>query len=105
MDLCLHGHPITGTTDIDWNALCEELLGVRLTETDICGASLRVHFIITHFSHLPPEVLDEVTLQCHDRAYFLWLVGDSLFSDKKETYLQLEILPMLRDFDETTQYS
>ena len=41
----MHGPPITGTMDIDWHALCEELLGVRLTETDIRGASIRVRFI------------------------------------------------------------
>ena len=60
--LRVHGHPVTGSIDINWHALCEELLGVRLTKTDIRGASLRVRFITTHFSHLPPEVLDEVTL-------------------------------------------
>ena len=91
--LCVHGHPVTGSTDIDWHALCEELLGVQLTETDIRGASLRVHFISTHFSHLPLGVVDEVTLQRHARAYFLLLVGGSLFLDKKGTYLQLVILP------------
>ncbi|RVW93468.1 Serine/threonine-protein phosphatase 7 long form-like [Vitis vinifera] len=59
--LHVHGHPVTGSTDIDWHALCEELLGVRLSETDIRGASFRVRFITTHFSHLPPGVLDEIT--------------------------------------------
>ncbi|RVW84952.1 Serine/threonine-protein phosphatase 7 long form-like [Vitis vinifera] len=79
--LRVHGHPVTGSIDIDWHALCEELLGIRPTETDIHGASLRVCFITTHFSHLPPGVVDE------------------------GTYLQLAILPMLRDFGETAQYS
>ena len=60
--LHVHGHPVTGSIDIDWHALCEKLLGVRPTETDIRGASLRVCFITTHFSHLPPGVVDEVTL-------------------------------------------
>ena len=60
--LRVHGHPVTGSTDIDWHALCDELLGVWPTETDIRGASLRVCFITTNFSHLPPRVLDEVTL-------------------------------------------
>ena len=27
--LHVHGHPVTATTDIDWHALCEELLGDR----------------------------------------------------------------------------
>ncbi|RVW35595.1 Serine/threonine-protein phosphatase 7 long form-like [Vitis vinifera] len=58
--LRVHGHPVTGSTNIDWHALCEELLGVRLTETDIHGASLIVRFITTHFSHLPPGVVDEL---------------------------------------------
>ena len=80
-------------------------MGVRLIETNIRGASLRVHFISTHLSHLPPGVLDEVTLQCHVRAYILLLVGGSLFLDKEGTYLQLAIIPMLRDFGEITQYS
>ena len=103
--LRVHGHPVTGTTDIDWHALCEELLGVRPTETDIHGTFLRVRFIATHFSHLPPEVLDEVTLQRHSRTYILFLVSGLLFPNKKGTYLQLATLPMLRDFDETALYS
>ena len=60
--LLVHGHPVTGSTDIDWHALCEKLLGVRPTKTDIRGASLRVRFITTNFSHLPPGVVDKVTL-------------------------------------------
>ena len=72
-------------------------MGVRLTETDIHGASLIVRFITTHFSHLPPGVVDEVTLQRHARAYLLLLVSGSLFPDKKGVYIQLTILPMLRD--------
>ena len=60
--LRVYGHPVTSSIDIDWHALCEELLGVRLIETNIRGASLRVHFISTHLSYLPPGVLDEVTL-------------------------------------------
>ena len=60
--LRVHGHPVTGSTDIDWHALCEELLGVRPTETNIRGASLRVCFITIHFSHLPPGVVDEIML-------------------------------------------
>ncbi|RVW91315.1 Serine/threonine-protein phosphatase 7 long form-like [Vitis vinifera] len=103
--LRVHGHLVTGSTDIDWHALCEELLGVRPTETDIRGASLTVRFITTHFSHLPPGVVDEVTLQRHARAYLLLLVSGSLFTDKKGVYIQLAILPMLRDFGETAQYS
>ena len=69
--LRVHGLPIIGTMDIDWHALCEELLGVRPTETDIQGASIRVRFITTHFSHLPQGVSDEVALQRHARAYLL----------------------------------
>ena len=103
--LRVHGHLVTSSIDIDWHALCEELLGVRSTETDIRGASLTVLFITTHFSHLPPGVVDEVTLQRHARAYILLLVGSSLFLDKKRTYLKLTILPMLRDFGEIAQYS
>ena len=80
-------------------------MGVRLIETDICGASLTVCFITTHFSHFLPGVLDEVTLHRHARAYILLLVDGSLLPNKKGTYLQLAILPMLRDFGEIAQYS
>ena len=71
----------------------------------VIGLFLKVCFIATHFSHLPPKVLDKVTLQCHARPYVLLLVDGSLFADKKETYLQLIILPMLIDFFEIAQYS
>ena len=60
--LCIHGHPVTSCIDIDWHALCEELLGVRPTKTDIRGASLTIRFITNHFSHLPPGIVDGVTL-------------------------------------------
>ena len=100
--LRVHGHPVIGSTDIDWHALCEELLGVRPTQADIRGTSLRVCFITTHFSHFLLGVLDEVTLHRHARAYILLLVDGSLLPNKKGTYLQLAILPMLRDFGETT---
>ncbi|RVW71392.1 Serine/threonine-protein phosphatase 7 long form-like [Vitis vinifera] len=103
--LRVHGHPVTGSIDIDWHALWEELLGVRSIETDIRGASLTIRFITTHFSRFPPGVVDEVTLQRHARAYLLLLVSGSLFIDKKGVYIQLAILPMLRDFGETAQYS
>ena len=68
----------------------------------VIGLFLKVCFIATHFSHLPPKVLNKVTLQRHARAYVLLLVDSSLFANKKETYLQLTIYPMLRDFVETT---
>ncbi|KAL6319795.1 hypothetical protein AAG906_036856 [Vitis piasezkii] len=105
MTITLQDVAILFRLHIDWHALCEELLGVRPTETDIRGASLTVRFITTHFSHLPPGVVDEVTLQRHARAYLLLLVSGSLFTDKKGVYIQLAILPMLRDFGETAQYS
>ena len=73
--LRVHGLPVTNTTDIDWNTLCEELLGLQPTETDILGASIKERFITTHFSHLPLWVSDEVTLQSHARAYLLLLLG------------------------------
>ena len=60
--LRVHGHPVTGSIDIDWHALWEELLGVRSIETDIRGASLTIRFITNHFSHLPPGIVDGVTL-------------------------------------------
>ncbi|KAL6323069.1 hypothetical protein AAG906_024639 [Vitis piasezkii] len=62
--LRVHDHLVTGSTNIDWHALCEELLGVRSTKIDR-EASLKVRFITTHFSHLPPRVLDEVTSLPH----------------------------------------
>ncbi|RVW14886.1 Serine/threonine-protein phosphatase 7 long form-like [Vitis vinifera] len=64
----LETHTFHMLVDTGWHALCEELLGVRPTKTDIRGASLGVHFITTNFSHLPPWVVDKVTLQCHARA-------------------------------------
>ena len=101
----MHGLLVIGTTDIDWQAICEELLGIQPTEIDIRGASIRVRFIATHFSHLPPRASNEVTLQRHARAYLLLLLGSSLFQDKMGLQVQLAILPIFRNFHEIAQYS
>ncbi|RVW92837.1 Serine/threonine-protein phosphatase 7 long form-like [Vitis vinifera] len=54
--LRVHGHPITGFIDIDWHALCEKLLGVRSTETDIRGASLTYSWGSATLTHLYREL-------------------------------------------------
>ena len=71
---------------------------------EVIGLFLRICFITTNFSYLLPNVLYKVTLQRYIRAYVPLLMDSSLFVDKKETYLQLTILSILRDFAETAQY-
>ena len=80
-------------------------MGVRPTKINIRGVSLTVCFIATYFPYLPLEVVDEVMLQLNVRAYLLLFVDSSLSAYKKGTYLQLAILPMLREFVEIAQYS
>ena len=70
----------------------------------VIGLFLEICFITINFSYLLPNVLYKVTLQRYVRAYVPLLVDSSLFVDKKETYLQLIILSILRDFAETAQY-
>ncbi|KAJ7967944.1 serine/threonine-protein phosphatase 7 long form-like [Quillaja saponaria] len=104
LGLQIQGHAITGKADLQWDDLCEELLGLRPDRTVIHGSALKLSWLRTHFQH-PPSDADDVTLQRYARAYILGLIGSALFTDKSGADVQLIFLPLLRDFALVPQFS
>ncbi|XP_031266373.1 serine/threonine-protein phosphatase 7 long form homolog isoform X2 [Pistacia vera] len=103
LGLRIHGYPVTGSADLQWDDLCEELLGVRPDPSVLHGSTLKLRWLRGHFQHLPLDA-DAVTMRCYARAYILGLLG-SLFADKSGSDVQLIFLPLLRDFKYARKFS
>ncbi|XP_031266286.1 serine/threonine-protein phosphatase 7 long form homolog isoform X2 [Pistacia vera] len=103
LGLRIHGYPVTGSADLQWDDLCEELLGVRPDPSVLHGSTLKLRWLRGHFQCLPLDA-DVVTTQCYARAYILGLLG-SLFADKSGSDVQLIFLPLLRDFKYVGKFS
>ncbi|KAH1212260.1 Serine/threonine-protein phosphatase 7 long form [Glycine max] len=43
LGLCVDGSPLTGPTNLNWNDLCEELLGVEPQEGELQESAARMH--------------------------------------------------------------
>lgn len=104
LGLRISGHVVTGNGDLQWDDLCEELLGVRPDRSVLHGSALKLSWLRSHF-HKPPPDADDLTLQRYARAYILGLIGGFLFTDKSGADVQLIFLPLLRDFSKIEQLS
>ncbi|KAL5555078.1 hypothetical protein UlMin_037314 [Ulmus minor] len=104
LGLPIHGHAVTGKSDLQWDDLCEELLGLRPDRNALHGSALKLSWLRANFQH-PPSEADEPTLQRYARAYVLGLMGGVLFTDKSGADVQLIFLPLLRDFACVNQFS
>jgi hypothetical protein len=104
LGLRIDGHAVTGNADLQWDDLCEELLGVRPDRSFLHGSALKLSWLRGHFQKPPPDA-DDLTLQRYARAYILGLMGGVLFTDKSGAGVQLIFLPLLRDFKYTEQLS
>ncbi|KAL6346186.1 hypothetical protein AAG906_027930 [Vitis piasezkii] len=104
LGLRIHGDPVTGTCDVHWDDLCEELLGLRPNVESLEGSSLKVTWLRENFLQ-PPEGADDATVKRYARAYILALVGGALFADKSGSSVQVAFLPLLRDFMVTERLS
>ncbi|KAH7865249.1 hypothetical protein Vadar_004185 [Vaccinium darrowii] len=92
------GLPVVGSTEQDWDKLCEELLGLTLrakvsrTEGKVELSWLRAHFK----GHLEAEHSEEQVRQ-QARGYILLLIGGMLIPDGSGGSVHLCYLSLLRD--------
>jgi len=52
LGLRLDGLPLIGPTNLNWTALCEELLGVRPEEGELQGNMIKLSWLAHHFPDL-----------------------------------------------------
>ena len=107
LGLQIHGPPVTGTCDFDVSLLCQELLGVISSSTELRGFAnfaVSTHWLSQQLL-TPPIDADEVTLEPNARGFILALLGSFLFADKKGLHVHLCFLPLLRDLTQISTYS
>lgn len=102
--LRVNGPAVTGTTDVDWDAVCQELLGVVPPQTARRGSQLRMQWLRETFGGLPP-LADDQMIHRYARAYILSIIGGVLLPNKTGDSVHLIYLPLLRDLDYVGHYS
>ncbi|CAL4919228.1 unnamed protein product [Urochloa decumbens] len=94
--LRVHGAPVTGLTNCNWEQLCTQLLGQEPPQ--IKGGSINIAWLHDTFKTLP-EGASQSDVEYAARAYILYQIGCSLFPDPSGTRVHLKYLALLRDFD------
>ncbi|CAN6309217.1 unnamed protein product [Urochloa humidicola] len=94
--LRVHGAPVTGPTNCNWEQLCAQLLGQEPPQ--IKGGSINIAWLLDTFKTLPEDA-NQSDVEYAARAYILYQIGCSLFPDPSGTRVHLKYLALLRDFD------
>ena len=94
--LRVHGAPVTGPANCNWEQLCTQLLGQEPPQ--IKGGSINIAWLHDTFKTLP-EGANQSDVEYAARAYILYQIGCSLFPDPSGTRVHLRYLALLRDFD------
>ena len=76
------------TLGVTWRAAQDELGLIR-------GTSVRLEWLRTNFSNVT-NADTKTRIKCTGRAYLLYLIGCTLFSDKSGTRVSIRILDCLR---------
>ena len=82
LGLCVDGSPLTGPTNLNWNDLCEELLGVEPQEGELQGSMIKLSWLTHHFSQLNNHDGNLQQVERFTRAWILRFIGGVLFVDK-----------------------
>lgn len=102
LGLPVDGRPVTGSSQYNWEQVCEDFLGVRPTQ--LKGSRLSIPWLASQFTELPPDA-DDIAIKRYTRAYIMQLIGGFLFADKSNTFVHLMFLPLLDNFEEAGKYS
>ncbi|KAL9659495.1 hypothetical protein QQ045_024301 [Rhodiola kirilowii] len=102
--LPVEGMPVTGRSQINFEEVCERLLGVYPECDSKSPAIAKRSWFTDHLREIPADAGEEM-LKMYARAYLLHLIGTTLFSDKSGNTIPLCFLPLLEDLDRIRDYS
>ncbi|KAL9667109.1 hypothetical protein QQ045_001457 [Rhodiola kirilowii] len=102
--LHVEGMPVIGRSQINFEQVCQRLLGVYPECESKSPAITKRSWFKNYLSVIPADE-DEETLKKYARAYLLNLIGTTLFSDKSGNTILLCFLPFLEDLDRIRNYS
>ncbi|KAF1862077.1 hypothetical protein Lal_00026594, partial [Lupinus albus] len=100
----IDGDVVTGSTNMDWDVVCYNLLGAVPTDKQIVGQQIQMSWLDSTFQQLPNDAT-EIVIHQHARAFILRMIGGFLMPDILGSRVHLMYLLLLEDLTDTFKYS
>lgn len=104
LGLAIDGEPVIGTTYTTCHIVCEKYLGKAPESGYTSGGMVKLSWLKEFFSWCPEDAPLEV-VECHTRAYLLYLVGSTIFSTTTGNKVPVMYLPLFENFDQCGKYA
>ncbi|KAI3701880.1 hypothetical protein L6452_27320 [Arctium lappa] len=104
LGLPIDGEPVIGVTYTTCDAVCMKFLGRTPDSGSTSGGMVKLSWLKETFSRCPEGApLDDI--ECHTRAYLLYLVGSTVFSTTTGNKVPVMYLPLFENFDQAGRYA
>lgn len=103
--LPVDGRPVTGSTDLNWEQMVRDLLGLELRHAPRRGNKVTLQWLRGHFNGQVAETDTQVQIEQKARGYIMQLIGGVLVPDESSSRVHLCYLELLRDLRAAGQYS
>ncbi|KAL2534972.1 Aminotransferase-like [Abeliophyllum distichum] len=104
LGLPIDGEPVIGVTYTACDALCVKYLGRVPDSGYASGGMVKLSWLKETFSQCP-ENASIKDVECHTRAYLLYIVGSTIFSTTTGNKVPVMYLPLFENFDEAGKYA
>lgn len=104
--LPVDGRPVTGSTNLNWEEMVRDLLGLELEEAGRRrGNKVTLQWLRGHFNGQVQETDTQVQIEQKARGYIMQLIGGMVVPDESSGRVHLCYLELLRDLRVVGQYS
>lgn len=104
LGLPVEGEPVLGVTYTSCSKVCERFLGKVPESGYTSGGMVKLSWLKEFFCVCPEDAPTE-DVECHTRAYLLYLMGSTIFSTTTGNKVPVMYLPLLEDFDKAGKYA
>lgn len=104
LGLAIDGKPVIGITYTTCNTVCQRYLGRAPDSNYASGGMVKLSWLKEFFSQCPEDASEE-EIECHTRAYLLYLVGSTIFSTTTGNKVPVMYLPLFENFEEAGRYA
>ncbi|KAK4432074.1 protein MAIN-LIKE 2 [Sesamum alatum] len=104
LGLPIDGKPVIGVTHTACDSVCVRYLGKSPDSGYTSGGMVKLSWLKEAFSECPEDASVE-DIECHTRAYLLYLVGSTIYSTTTGNKVPVMYLPLFENFDEAGKYA
>ncbi|KAL3841287.1 hypothetical protein ACJIZ3_025878 [Penstemon smallii] len=104
LGLPIDGEAVIGVTYTTCDSVCYKYLGKAPDSGYTSGGMVKLSWLKEAFSECPEDATIE-DIECHTRAYLLYLVGSTIFSTTTGNKVPVMYLPLFENFDEAGKYA